>query len=98
MRNKLEKRRTVAVFCSSDENVSDTLKQESSSIGEYLAKQNYELILGGSEKGLMRSVADGFLSYSKSIKLIMPEVFRAYANSQHEKVNSEDITWVDTIR
>ncbi len=91
-------KRTVAVFCSADENVSDTLKQEAKNIGEYLGKKDYELILGGTEKGLMRSVADGFLLNSSSIKLIMPEIFRQYSNSQHEMMNPENILWVETIR
>ena len=94
---KTEKKR-VAVFCSADENVSDSLKQEAKNIGEYLGKKNYELILGGTEKGLMRSVADGFLLNSSSIRLIMPEMFRQYSSSQHEKVSTENIVWVETIR
>jgi predicted Rossmann-fold nucleotide-binding protein len=46
-----KKEKTVAVFCSADENVSDTLKQEAKNLGEYLSKHNYELLLGGTEKG-----------------------------------------------
>ena len=94
--------KTVAVFCSSDENVSETLKQAAKSIGEYLGKNNYELLIGGTEKGLMRSTADGFLIGSNfahdSIKIVIPEVFRRYADHQHEHVRAEKIIWVDTIR
>ena len=46
-----KKEKTGAVFCSADENVSDTLKQEAKNLGEYLSKHNYELLLGGTEKG-----------------------------------------------
>ena len=44
--------KTIAVFCSlSDENVSDTLKQEAKNLGEHLSKNSYEILLGGTEKG-----------------------------------------------
>ena len=46
----------------------------------------------------MRSVADGFLLHSNSIKLIMPTIFRKYAKSQHDLIDIESIIWVDSIR
>lgn len=96
-------RKTVAIFCSADVNVSESLKIEAHKIGEYLGKQKYEILLGGTESGLMRSVTDGYMIGSeddpnKLLKIVMPEVFRKYADLQHSKVCVDEIIWVDSIR
>ena len=46
----------------------------------------------------MKSLADGFLLHSNSIKLIMTKTSRQYAQLQHKLIDIESIIWVDSVR
>ena len=53
--------RSVCVFCSSDDNVAETLKLCTQEIGSFLGTMGLRVLTGGSEAGLMWSIAEGFL-------------------------------------
>lgn len=91
---------SVCVFCSSDENVAEELKSCSEELGNYLAQKKMTVYTGGSEKGLMRSVANGFIKTGELSKyqMIIPEVFRAKCDDQHPALKPDNILWVDSFR
>lgn len=50
--------KTICVFCSSSNDVSDKIKEEGARFAELVAKNGYNLLYGGTAQGLMRVVAD----------------------------------------
>lgn len=96
----MSKYQGVCVFCSSDENVGDALKSCTEEMGSFFGQRGLPVITGGSEAGLMRSIANGFLKTGPvdSFKMIIPEVFRPKADSQHPELSAKNIQWVDTFR
>lgn len=96
----MSKYQAVCVFCSSDENVGEALKSCTEDIGSFFGQRGLPVITGGSEAGLMRSVANGFLKAGPvdSFKMIIPKVFRSKADSQHPALTANNIQWVDTFR
>ena len=50
--------KTLCVFCSSSDSVSDKIKEEGGRFSELVAKRGYNLLYGGTAQGLMRIVAD----------------------------------------
>ena len=90
----------ICVFCSSDSNVSDDLKEYTEQLGSYLGTRRMQVLTGGSEQGLMRSVTNGYLKTASvsGIKMIIPEVFRSKADKQHPALGEQNIVWVDSFR
>jgi uncharacterized protein (TIGR00730 family) len=92
----------VCVFCSSEENISDDYKECSEKIGGLLAKiENITLFTGGSESGLMKGVAHGFLECGKleRIQIVMPTLFRSNLDTQHPKLDRIDnFVWVNNFK
>ena len=91
---------SVCVFCSSDEKVAEDLKGCTEELGNYLAQKKLTVYTGGSEKGLMRSVANGYLKTGELSKyqMIIPEVFRSKSDKQHPELKPDNILWVDSFR
>ena len=52
--------KTLCVFCSSSNDVSDFIKTEAALFAKLVAEKGYNLIYGGTAQGLMRIVADSF--------------------------------------
>lgn len=52
--------KTLCVFCSSSNEVSDFIKTEAALFAKLVAEKGYNLIYGGTAQGLMRIVADSF--------------------------------------
>ena len=90
----------ICVFCSSDSHVSDDLKEYTEQLGSYLGTKRMQVMTGGSEQGLMRSVANGYLKTASAsgIRMIIPEVFRNKADKQHPALSEQNIVWVDSFR
>ena len=55
-------KKTICVFCSSSNDVSEIIKTEGSVFGKLIAEKGYNLLYGGTAQGLMRVVADSFKS------------------------------------
>lgn len=55
---KIKKSKTLCIFCSSSDDVSDKIKEEGAKFAEQVAKNGYNLLYGGTAQGLMRVVAD----------------------------------------
>ncbi len=93
------KYQAVCVFCSSDDNVAESLRKCTEEMGSYFGQLCLPVITGGSEAGLMRSIANGYLKTGSvdSFRMIIPEVFRSKAHSQHPLLTEKNIHWVDTF-
>jgi uncharacterized protein (TIGR00730 family) len=68
---KKKKIRKVCVFCSSCPKVIPSLRQAAKKVGAYLAENYDEIIFGGSQSGLMESLADGVLEKGGKLTAIM---------------------------
>ena len=53
-------KKTICVFCSSSNDVSEIIKTEGSVFAKLVAEKGYNLLYGGTAQGLMRIVADSF--------------------------------------
>ncbi|MBR4330644.1 MAG: hypothetical protein IKP71_12430, partial [Candidatus Riflebacteria bacterium] len=55
-----KRNKTLCVFCSSSDEVSDFIKAEAALFGKLVAEKGYNLLYGGTAQGLMRVVADSY--------------------------------------
>jgi predicted Rossmann-fold nucleotide-binding protein len=53
--------KSITVFCGSSFGSDSIYKEQATLLGQTLAKQNIQLVYGGSNTGLMGAVADGSL-------------------------------------
>ena len=86
--------KTVAVFCSADDKISQKYKDEANTLGERLAKTQCNLVTGGSKTGLMKEVVDGFLTKGAAERItgVLPKVLKEH-NVHHEGIYQ--LNWVD---
>lgn len=68
--------KSVAVFCASSDGVDSAIFNEAYNVGEYFAKQNINLIYGGSKLGLMGQVAKGVLENNGTATGVIPEFLK----------------------
>ncbi len=91
--------KVVCFFCSADNNVSDSLKKCTEQIGIYLGTYDLKVLTGGSEAGLMKCIAEGFLKTgdSKNFQMIIPDVFRSKEYTQHPGLSNGNVVWVESF-
>ncbi len=90
--------KTVGVFCSADNKINAEYKEAIRDLGERLAESGFNLVTGGSETGLMKEVADGFLSKGSAENFygILPETFRSL-NIAHKSITEKNKIWTETV-
>lgn len=64
--------KSITVFCGSSFGSDDIYKEQTFLLGQTLAKQDIQLIYGGSETGLMGTVANGVLSENGKVIGVLP--------------------------
>ena len=62
----------IAVFCGSNFGKSDVYRRAAEALGEALAEQRVELVFGGTNKGLMKVIADAVLEGGGTAHGIVP--------------------------
>ena len=67
--------KNICVFCSSSNSVDDKYYKIAYDLGSVLAKEGYNLIYGGSKRGCMGKVAEGFLNNNAKVTGVIPQVF-----------------------
>ena len=67
----------ITVFCGSSAGSDGTLMEQATLLGQTLAKQNIQVVYGGSNVGLMRAVADGALNAGGTVIGVLPDFLRA---------------------
>lgn len=68
--------RSVAVFCGSSEGNDSDMSKYAYSIGELFARNNIELVFGGSKLGLMGKVAAGVLENGGEVTGVIPDFLK----------------------
>ena len=64
----------ICVFCSSSSAVSEKYFQIAKKLGEIIALNNYELVYGGANVGLMKAISDAVINNNGKVIGVIPEV------------------------
>ena len=67
----------ITVFCGSSFGTEEIYKEQTTLLGQTLAKQNIELVYGGANVGLMGAVADGILKEGGKAIGVLPNFLRS---------------------
>ncbi len=59
--------KSICVFCSSSNRVSNSFKEQAYQLGELIAKRGYALVYGGATGGLMSAVSEGAANWGGEI-------------------------------
>lgn len=88
----------VGVFCSADNKIQNTYKEMAYNLGCALGSAQLELIIGGSNTGLMKEVTDGYLVHGKAdlISGILPKALQSF-NVLHADIPSLNVIWAEDI-
>ncbi len=68
-------KKTIAVYCSSSNNLDKKFYDVAAALGEKIARANYDLVYGGSNVGCMGVVANSAAAHGAYVTGIMPKVF-----------------------
>ena len=63
----------ICVFCGSNSGANPAYLEAAERVGEFLARENIELVYGGGRVGLMGKVADTVLAHGGKVIGIIPE-------------------------
>lgn len=69
--------KNITVFCGSSFGTDTIYEEQAFLLGQTLAKQNIQLIYGGSETGLMGTIANGVLSENGKVTGVLPYFLQA---------------------
>lgn len=69
--------KSITVFCGSSFGTDKIYEEQAFLLGQTLAKQNIQLIYGGSETGLMGTIANGALSENGKVTGVLPQFLQA---------------------
>lgn len=69
--------KSITVFCGSSFGSDDIFKEQATLLGQTLAKQNIQLVYGGSNTGLMGAVADGSLHAGGKVIGVLPHFLQS---------------------
>lgn len=69
--------KSITVFCGSSFGSDNVFKEQATLLGQTLAKQNIQLVYGGSNTGLMGAVADGSLHAGGKVIGILPHFLQS---------------------
>jgi len=65
--------KNICIFCGSGTGVNPHYKKEAINFGAFLAKNNYRIIYGGGNIGLMGAIADSALEHGGEVVGVIPE-------------------------
>ncbi|MCQ9636909.1 TIGR00730 family Rossman fold protein [Chryseobacterium sp. WG23] len=69
--------KSITVFCGSSFGSDKIYEEQAFLLGQTLAKKNIQLIYGGSETGLMGSIANGTLSENGKVTGVLPQFLQS---------------------
>lgn len=88
------KRQTVAVFCGSKSGSVPFFAEAASMLGALLGSSGFDIVYGGSDKGLMGSLANSALANGASVTGVIPKVLISWEHQHNGLTNlivSEDM-------
>jgi len=87
----------IAVFCSGNNNIAPDLKIAAYGLGQYLGLHCFGLITGGGSLGLMKEVADGYVSRAISLKEFRSVILQSHMPDGHPAMSKENIICVKSL-
>ncbi|WP_449399330.1 LOG family protein [Chryseobacterium wanjuense] len=69
--------KNITVFCGSSFGSDPVFEEQATLLGQTLAKQNIQLVYGGSNTGLMKAVADGALNEGGKVTGVLPHFLQS---------------------
>ncbi len=69
--------KSITVFCGSSFGTDKIYEEQAFLLGQTLAKQDIQLIYGGSQTGLMGTIANGALSENGKVTGVLPHFLQA---------------------
>jgi uncharacterized protein (TIGR00730 family) len=69
--------KSITVFCGSNFGSDSIFEEQATLLGQTLAKQNIQLVYGGSNTGLMKAVADGALNAGGKVIGVLPHFLQS---------------------
>ncbi len=79
-------RQTVAVFCGSKTGNDPDFMQNAAVLGRLLGTSGFDIVYGGSEKGLMGAIANNAMANGATVTGVIPEVLLAW-EQQHTSLS-----------
>lgn len=76
---------SIAVFCGSKHGTDPVFDQDAAALGRLLATGGFDIVYGGSDKGLMGILANHALSNGASVTGVIPEVLLEWEH-QHDSL------------
>jgi uncharacterized protein (TIGR00730 family) len=87
----------AAVFCGGNDNIPTNIKEAVYCLGQNLAKLHIGLLTGGGNSGLMKEIAEGYMSHPPALQLqaVLLESYKS--KDHHPSFCKENIIWVKTL-
>lgn len=82
---------SIAVFCGSKLGADPIFGDDAAALGKLLATSGFDIVYGGSDKGLMGILANHALSNGASVTGVIPEVLLAW-EQQHDSLTKLIVT------
>ena len=86
----------ICVYCSASDGLDDSYYKDAQNLGELLGKNNFDLIYGGSDFGLMGTVAKSARNNGSRICGIMPK--KIYELIDNEGENCDEFILTENMR
>lgn len=86
----------VCVYCSASDGIEEIYYKDAQKLGELLGKNNYDLVYGGSDFGLMGMVSKSAKENGSHICGIMPK--KIYEMINHEGGSCDEFVLTDNMR
>lgn len=86
----------VCVYCSASDGIEEVYYKDAKKLGELIGKNNYDLVYGGSDFGLMGAVSKSAKENGSHICGIMPK--KIYEMINHEGRSCDEFVLTDNMR
>ena len=75
-------KKTLCIYCSSSNDLPEKFYKISKELGDMLAQKGYNMVYGGSTRGMMGAIADNALKNGAEVIGVMPEKFQDWGLQQ----------------
>ena len=86
----------ICVYCSASDGISEIYYKDAKKVGELIGKNNFELVYGGSDFGLMGAISSSAKSNGAKVLGIMPE--KIYNMINHEGGSCDEFILTNNMR
>ena len=86
----------VCVYCSASDGISEIYYKDAQKMGELLGQNNYDLVYGGSDFGLMGTISQSAKENGSHVYGVMPQ--KIYKMIKHEGGGCDEFILTDNMR